>query len=129
MARKFTVEIEVRFADLDAYGHVNNACFLTYLEIARVKGFHQNFVDFMDKGLYFVVARVSCDYKKPILLDDRVIVDFEIPKFGRVSFDVLYELHNGAGTIFAKAKTTMVTLDSQTKKTMSIPASVIEALS
>ncbi|MCP4296195.1 MAG: acyl-CoA thioesterase [Proteobacteria bacterium] len=129
MTRKFSVEIEVRFADLDAYGHVNNAVYLTYLETARVRSFDQNFVDFLHKGLHFVVARAECEYKKPILLNDKLIVEFEIPKFGKISFDIMYLLHNGEGLIYSKAKTTMVAVDSNTKKTMIIPTAIIDALS
>ena len=35
-AFKFSTQIEVRFRDLDALGHVNNAVYLTYFEIARL---------------------------------------------------------------------------------------------
>ena len=39
MPQTFSIPIESRFSDLDAYGHVNNAVYFTYLETARVKLF------------------------------------------------------------------------------------------
>jgi len=127
-SRDFSTEIELRFADLDAYGHVNNATYFTFLETARVKVFNDNFVDFMNEGIFFVVSHAECDYKKPIKLKDRVFIDFSIPAFGRVSFDILYQIHNGQGLVFSTAKTTMVCIDAQSHKTKTIPDKVIQSM-
>ena len=66
----FNTPIEVRFADLDAYGHVNNTIFFTYLETARVKLFKQRFGPFLESEILFIVIRSECDYIAPIELDD-----------------------------------------------------------
>ncbi|MFO7812351.1 MAG: thioesterase family protein, partial [Pelovirga sp.] len=56
----YTTSIDIRFADLDAYGHVNNAIFFTYLEHARVKMFQEYFGAFLDSSLLFLVVRAEC---------------------------------------------------------------------
>lgn len=127
-SKTFSIPIELRFSDIDSYGHVNNAIYLTFLETARVKLFDQQKVDFSHSGVLFVVARAECEYKKPIVLADKVIIDLTIQSIGKVSFDIHYNIHNGEGTLFAKAKTTMVTIHPESHKTTSIPDSVKEAL-
>jgi len=118
---KLSTEIEVRFADLDAYGHVNNAIYLTYLEVARTKLFRDEFTEMMRNGLLFLVARVECDYKRPIDLTDRVIVEMQMKNFGRSSFEIGYSLHNDSGTLFANAATVMVCFDLREGKTVPVP--------
>ena len=123
-----SASIEVRFSDLDAYGHVNNAVYFTYLETARTKLFLEPFLELSRQGLLLLVVRAECDYKKPIQLADRVMVDMAIEKVGRSSFDIVYTLHDGAGTVFATAKTVMVCFDSRQGKPASTPASFLAAI-
>lgn len=71
------IPIEVRFRDLDAFGHVNNAVIMTYIETARLRYM-------VDLGLRaphsgwndipFILARLECDFKKPIFYGQKVKV-------------------------------------------------------
>jgi acyl-CoA thioester hydrolase len=125
---KFTTEIEIRFADLDAYGHVNNAVFFTYLETARIKLFFERFREFLDSGLLFLVVRAECDYRKPIELREKVAVTLTPGDIGRSSFDLSYNLHDGNGTLYAEARTVMVCFDSKTGRTVPLPEAFRTAL-
>lgn len=122
------VDIEVRFSDLDAYGHVNNATFFTYLETARTKLFLKDFVEFARSGLLFLVVKAECEYKRPIDLTDRVVVTLRVVRFGNSSFDIDYRLHDGNGATYAEAKTVMVCYDQTQKKTVPVPAGLTAAL-
>ena len=124
----FSTDIEVRFADLDAYGHVNNAVFFTYLETARTKLFLHNFLDFLDGGLFFLVVRAECDYRQPIRLADRVVVSMTVSRLGRSSFDLDYTIHDGKGVTFAGAKTVMVCFDRHRGRPVSLPETFRQAL-
>ena len=121
-AFEFSTQIEVRFADLDAYGHVNNAIFFTYLENARVKLFKQRFGPFLESEMLFIVVRSECDYLAPIELDDPVEISISVEKITFTSFTFAYRLHNGADKIYAKAKTVIVSYDPKNKKPAAIPA-------
>lgn len=125
---KLSSEIEVRFADLDAYGHVNNAVYFTYLETARVKLFSERFEALMNRGLLFLVAEASCRYRKPIGLNDRLLIDIETEELGRSSFTLGYQLHDGAGKTFASARTVMVCFSAQEQKTVRLPEEMREVL-
>ncbi len=69
------VPISIRFRDLDALGHVNNATYFTYLEQARI-GFRDHVVPEISgkSEFYSVVAENHLAYKKPIVFEDRIVV-------------------------------------------------------
>ncbi|MBN1957670.1 MAG: acyl-CoA thioesterase [Desulfuromonadales bacterium] len=121
---EFTTPIEVRFADLDAYGHVNNALFFTFLETARIKLFQQHFGAFLDTPLMFLVVRAECDYRLPIELNDPLLVTVAVDQVRHSSFDFSYRLHDGGDKLFAEAKTVMVSYDPRIKKPVAIPAEI-----
>ena len=121
---EFTTPIEIRFADLDAYGHVNNALFFTSLETARIKLFQQHFGTFLGSKLMFLVVRAECDYRLPIEMNDPLQVTVRTDRVRHSSFDFSYQMHDGAGKIFAEAKTVMVCYDPKTKKPVAIPPEI-----
>ena len=124
MAQTYSTPIELRFSDLDAYGHVNSAVYFTYLETARVKLFHDFFKNASEQGIFTVVARAECDFKIPVMLYDVLIVTLHVAKTGRSSFDLEYRLHDGKEKTYATARTTMVCFDSIKNITVPIPESI-----
>lgn len=128
MKYRFKEEIKVRFADLDAYGHVNNATFFTYLETARTNTFLSTFNNLMEKGILLIVVKAECSYLKPITLIDRVFVEFGITSKGKTSFVIEYEINNGKSVTFATASTTMVCLDKNSGKPVKVPGELEEYL-
>ena len=124
MAKEHSLTMQVRFSDLDAYGHVNSAVYFTYLETARVELFSDFFKKATDEGIFTVVARSECDYKIPILLYDPVVVTVSVDRIGNSSFDLGYRLHDDKGTTYAVARTTMVCFDQKNKVTVPVPDSI-----
>ena len=120
----YTTPIDIRFADLDAYGHVNNAIFFTYLEHARVKMFQEFFGAFLDSSLLFLVVRAECDYRLPITLNDHLLITLKVEQLRHSSFTFTYLLHDGRGREYANARTVMVGYDPQTKKPAALPAAI-----
>ena len=111
----FSQPIDVRFADLDALGHVNHAVFITYLEHARTKWWQQLLAGrrFEEEG--FVMARAEIDYRKPIHLGDPVRVDLRCAHLGRTSFALAYQVvREGDGVLLAEAQTVQVMVDFAT---------------
>jgi len=121
MSKQYSTTIDLRFSDLDLYGHVNSAVFFTYLETARVKLFMEAFQKLMDQGIFIVVGRAECDYKHPILLKDTVVVTAWVSRIGASSFDLTYRIHDNNDRTFATALTTMVCIDSVKKKPVPVP--------
>jgi acyl-CoA thioester hydrolase len=121
MAQTYSTNIEIRFSDLDLYGHVNSVIYFTYLETARVKLFRDFFNELMEKQIFTLVARAECDYRLPILFEDELVVTVTMPRIGNSSFDLEYRLHDGKDKIYAVARTTLVCFDNKAKKTVPVP--------
>ncbi len=101
----------VRWGDLDAFGHVNNATYLIYAQEARFA---------WSKMLEMVVARAEVDFIAPIYTGD-IYIDVEIwvNKVGNSSFGVTYVMKNGE-ELLARVKTVQVTVSMETKKSRPI---------
>jgi acyl-CoA thioester hydrolase len=87
----------VRWSDLDAYGHVNNARFLTLYEEARVALF---FVGAREQGLTsfeegIVIARHEVDYLRPVDYGDRVRIEMWVDEIRPSRVGIRYELFDG----------------------------------
>ncbi|OGU17728.1 MAG: hypothetical protein A2076_10470 [Geobacteraceae bacterium GWC2_53_11] len=124
MSQTFSTPIELRFSDLDLYGHVNSVVYFTYLETARVKLFQDFFHDMTARNIFTLVVRAECDYKLPILFGDSLIVSVNIGRIGTSSFDLDYRLHDGSEKTYATARTTMVCFDNVRKTTIPVPNSI-----
>ena len=108
----------VRWDDIDALGHVNNAKYLTYAQEAR---FHWSFYQFYERNdtPYFidmVVARAEVDFVVPIY-EGGLFVDVHIwvESVGTSSFVLNYEISSN-GVLHARIKTVQVAISLQTKK-------------
>lgn len=121
MAQTFSTPVELRFSDLDLYGHVNSVVYFTYLETARVKMLGNFFKELTDRHIFTLVARAECDYKIPILLGDELVVSVVVARIGTSSFDLDYRLHDGGKKTYATARTTMVCFDNARKVTVPVP--------
>lgn len=80
--------IQVRWGDLDAMGHVNNATYLTYLEQARISYFTAvGLWDGTERGIAPIMAKVTLDYRRPLFATDEVYVCTRTIRLGNRSFE------------------------------------------
>jgi acyl-CoA thioester hydrolase len=117
-------ELRVRFRDLDALNHVNNAVFNTYFEEARVQ-FIEDIPEFkssVQSGFSFVLVHLELDYVKPILFKDTILVGSAVEEFGNSSiegFQAIYSKNNKE--LKAVAKTTGVWFDLKKNRPARLP--------
>ena len=118
---KFTHKAFVRWNDLDAFGHVNNAKYLTYAESARIDWGQQQFAEKDDSVLVqMTVARSEVDYLMPITeFESYYDVDLWVESIGNSSFVVGYEVSKD-GLVFTKMKTVQVMIDLESRKSRPI---------
>jgi len=83
---RFTHPVEVRFRDLDALGHVNNAVFLTYFESARMAWWLHVTRRTELKGMDMILARAEVDYRSPAAYPEVLDVGVRCASIGRASF-------------------------------------------
>jgi acyl-CoA thioester hydrolase len=102
--------VEIRWRDMDAFGHVNNAVFLTYIEECRDE-FMASALDGVGDVNDFVLARVAIDYRRALTQDDDVItVRCRLDGLGRSSVRTGEEIVTAAGEVAATAESVMVPL-------------------
>lgn len=114
--------IKTRWDDLDAFGHVNNAAYLTYVQEAR-----SDFTWYARKVknedpilLHMVVARAEVDFLIPIYEGHTDLdVSIWVGRIGNSSFTLKYEIAAG-GIVFARAETVQVAVDQKTQKSRSL---------
>lgn len=116
---------EIRFADIDAMGHVNNATYLTYFEQARMHFFHQlvgGRWDWKQHGI--LVARNEVDYKRSILLRDKVKIYVGCKHIGTKSFTMDYKVvivENDQEVIASTGASVLVSFNHAEQKTAPVP--------
>jgi acyl-CoA thioester hydrolase len=122
MAR-FTIEIQMRFRDLDAMGHVNNAVYLTYCELARTQFYLTHAFKRSLHEIDFILAHVDIDYLSAAEWGDRVQISVWPSKIGKSSFILSYEIfEKNSGRLIATSSSVLVSYDYEKKKTKPIPA-------
>jgi len=121
---KHKTPIQIRFKDIDALGHVNNANHLSYLEMARIHYFEAvvgKNINWSEDGI--ILAKVTIDYKMPMMLVDKVFVYTKCSRVGTKSFDLEYTIikeEGGKEIILATAATVMVCFDYKTQTSIPI---------
>ena len=120
----FTVsnEIEVRFRDTDPMGHVNNAVYLTYLEVARQEYWKKLGGDPDYQKVPFVLAHVRIDFRDTAKTGDLLRLGVRTHWIGRGSFGMQYQITDAASDrVVAEAESVQVTYDYGVRKSMPIP--------
>jgi len=108
--------VEIRWRDMDAYGHVNNSVYLTYLEWARdewIQGVLGSVSDTWD----FVLAHVEIDFRSELTQDDgEVAVRCGLDRVGTSSIRTREEIRKRDGSLSAEAASVIVPRDPETKR-------------
>jgi acyl-CoA thioester hydrolase len=126
----FFTNIEVRFSDLDAMGHVNNAVFFTYFEEGR-KHFSKKMFNVSDiSDFRFIMAQIRCDFIRPIRFKDQVILQMWVKNIGTKSFSFEYRLIDffDETKVYATGESTQVCYDYEKNKSIVVPEKMREAL-
>jgi len=122
---KHKTKIEIRFVDIDAFNHVNNANYLSYIESARVKYFDEIAdwkYDWSKKGI--ILAKAEIDFIIPIQFRDEIVVYTRCSRLGNKSFDLEYrmvKMVRDKEQLMADAVTVMVAFDYTVNKSILIP--------
>jgi len=129
MSMPFSIRFTVRFRDIDALGHVNNAVYFTYMESARTEYWLTRFCTDDLRRLNFIVARAECDFKKAARFGDELEVGIKTSSIGNSSFVWDYEIKKAqTGELLATGKTIQVYYDYTSERSMPVPDDVRQKL-
>ena len=108
------VRLQLRWKDMDAYGHVNNAVYLNYLEEARDAWVQHVLGPVADDVWHFVLARVAIDFRNELKQEDgEIVVGCRLESIGRSSIRTREEIRKLDGTISADAESVIVPRDPE----------------
>lgn len=109
----------IRWDDIDAFGHVNNAKYLTYIQEARFQWAFYQYASKNEKPtlVEMVVARAEVDFLEPIYTGGAFFdINLWVETIGNSSFTMGYEVVGENGTVHAQVKTVQVAVSMETKK-------------
>ncbi len=126
-----TIEFDVHWGEMDAFGHVNNARHFTWFESCRVAYFRKIGLR-MDgpSDVGPIVARMSCDYLSPVVYPARLVCGTRVPKIGNTSFSMEYALwHAGApAEICARGDSVIVVMNYNAMQKVRVPDELRRAI-
>lgn len=109
--RVFHSDIQVRFADTDALGHLNNTAYALYVEQARLEFFRQ----FGTTTRTLILAHLALDFRRQVKFGDEVYVTTRVGKIGRTSAHLVQDVYAG-GELAAETRSVVVVFDYAANK-------------
>ena len=122
--------VQIRWRDLDALGHVNNAVYLTYFELARLAYIQallgaDTTIDprtLLPADFQFILAEVTCHYRSPATLGDQLAAAIWVSQVGRKSFVFEYRINDEVTKrLVAEGCSTQVWYDYAAKESRPVP--------
>jgi acyl-CoA thioester hydrolase len=117
------LEIQVRFGDTDALGHVNNAAYATYAELGRIALMRR--VRWDEGGP--ILARIAIDFHAQVRLGSRVVVTTKVTRIGRSSIGLHQEVQ-ADGERAATVESVVVWFDYDAQRPVPVPDHVRSVL-
>lgn len=111
-----SLDIQVRFNDTDALGHLNNTAYATYAELARVNFFHE--LGIVTGKL--ILAHIALDFKRQVHFGNRVQVETSVEKIGRSSV-TMQQLVFADGELAAAIRSVVVYFDYSANRPIPVP--------
>ena len=124
-------QVEVRLSDTDAMGHVNNARYLTYVEIARVAYYERVTGNALPIGAHgaeegMILAEIRMTYRSPAFYGETLAVETRVERVGRTSFAMVHRItapasRYGHARLIAVADSTLVAYDYVEEAPIPVP--------
>jgi YbgC/YbaW family acyl-CoA thioester hydrolase len=123
------VPLSVRWRDLDAFNHVNNSKFLSYLEEARLRWMVTLPGEWIDDNVAPVVAASHVNYRRPIAWPAEIVVELFVERLGNTSLTIGHRIlgREDDTILYADGNVVMVWIDKQRGQPASLPDAVRNA--
>lgn len=120
------IPLSVRWRDLDAFNHVNNSKFLSYLEEARLRWMIGLPGDWIDENVAPLVAAAHVNYRRPIEWPNEISVELFVERLGRTSLTIGHRIVHAddASVLYADGNVVMVWIDKARGQAAALPESV-----
>jgi acyl-CoA thioester hydrolase len=122
-------DLRVRYAEIDAQGHVNNAVYLSYFEVGRVEWLRSaglSYKELEKRGYGFVVVEALVHYRRAAFFDDELTLRTELANLTRASLRFEYAVSRG-GEMLATGHTRHACVALATGRPVRVPKEVLAA--
>ncbi|TVR08510.1 MAG: acyl-CoA thioesterase [Salinarimonadaceae bacterium] len=126
--RVVVVQDVIRYADLDANGHVNNAVYATLSESGRVRYQNECVTPISPPDIFYVVVRVAIDFTAEAFYPSNAFTATWVERLGRTSITFGQEIYSG-GRLVARAQAVSVIMDVESRRPTPLSDAVRDALS
>ncbi len=125
----FIADIAVRWRDLDAFNHVNNSNYLTYLEESRLQWLSHVPGPWFDESAMPVLAASEINYRRPIAWPAALRVELYCERLGNSSLTLAHRIVDAADadSLYSDGRVVMVWMDPASGKPVPLPAAIREA--
>lgn len=120
----FRMPLDLRWRDLDAFNHVNNANFMTYVEEARIRWFESTGGDWLSNGRIPLLASVQMNYRLPIPYPARVFVELLTERVGNTSLTLGHRIIGEDHRLYADGHSVLVWIEMASGRPVPLPDTV-----
>jgi acyl-CoA thioester hydrolase len=126
----FSIDFAVRWRDLDAFNHVNNSIFLTYLEEARLRWLESLDGPWLSETSAPVLASAELQFRRPIPWPETLRVTLHAERLGRSSLTLGHRLLSARqpDTLYCEGRTVMVWVDAESGRAAPLPQAVRQSI-
>lgn len=129
MKFRHTLPVQIRFNDVDQYGHMNNSSYFSLYDLAKTSYMRDVFGNKDWHHMGIVVANINADFLSPVFFSDDLIIETTVIHLGHKSFTLLQRAINKAsGVLKCQCRTVMVGYDVATKEPVELPADFKQAV-
>lgn len=126
---KHEVPVQIRFSDVDQYGHMNNSVYFSLYDFAKTSYFRDVFGQDECKKFNVVVVNINADFLAPVFFSDDLIIETTVIHLGHKSFTMLQRAFNKASDVLkCQCRTVLVGYDILTKEAVEIPLAYKQAI-
>ena len=123
----FRMPLELRWRDLDAFNHVNNANFMTFLEEARIRWLESTGAEWISDGIIPLLVAVQMNYRLPIPYPTPIHVELFAERIGNTSLTLGHRIVGDSGHVYADGHAVMVWVDRHDGRPVALPDGVRSA--
>ncbi len=125
-----TLPVQIRFNDVDKFGHVNNTIYFQYYDTAKTDYIAQVCPDVDWEKEAIMVVHIECDFLSQLMADSQIAVRTAVDKIGHKSFNLQQELYNmKTGNVICRCTSIMVAYDLEKHESMLMSQKWIDAIS
>ena len=129
MKFRHALPVQIRFNDVDQYGHMNNSSYFSLYDLAKTSYLRDVFGNKDWHHIGIIVANINADFLAPVFFSDDLIIETTVIHLGHKSFTLLQRAVNKAsGVLKCQCRTVMVGYDVATKEPVELPADFKQAV-